>query len=188
MYRHSPVFCSATRHNSMIGRVKMYCEIVFWRQSIYSPISSIPTIDSAAPMDLYTHVPSRLHLGPRPAIRRTTRCWKPSRVSPTRGSVPTSQTQIEAPLAPLPHKTSPPFFYLIPPFQKSSTVVHKFSVPSVGSVPPPSSCRWRENISPQVLERSNHHQKCPILREDPLHLFLCLLSNQPPSLPFLLMP
>ena len=52
-----PGFCSATRHKSMIGRVTIYCATLFWQREIYTPISSSPTVASAAPMGVYTHVP-----------------------------------------------------------------------------------------------------------------------------------
>ena len=58
LYRRIPGFSSTAKHKSMIGRVAIYCATVFWRRAIYTPISSSPTIPSAAPMVGYTHVPS----------------------------------------------------------------------------------------------------------------------------------
>ena len=56
---HIPGLRSAARHNFMIGQVVMYCETMFWRQVIYTPISYNPTVSSTSPMVWYTHVPSR---------------------------------------------------------------------------------------------------------------------------------
>ena len=49
----SPGFFSSTRHKYMIGRVSTYRATLFWRQAIYIPISSIPTVTSSAPMGGY---------------------------------------------------------------------------------------------------------------------------------------
>ena len=81
----SPSFRSTARHNYMIGQVAIYFAAVFWWQSIYTLISSSPTVSRAAPMGGYTHVPSRLHSGPMPDIRRTARWWKPSMAFSRRG-------------------------------------------------------------------------------------------------------
>ena len=51
----------------------------------------------------------------------------PRGISPTGGSEPTSRTRTEAPLAPLPHKTSLTFSYFLPPLPISSPTVPKFS-------------------------------------------------------------
>ena len=57
--RRSPVFRYSDIYKSIIGRVTMYCETMFWCNSIYTPIYYSPTIANAAPMGLYTHFPSR---------------------------------------------------------------------------------------------------------------------------------
>ena len=71
--RHIPGFRSATRHKFIIGLFTMYSATVFWRQAIYTPIASSPTIASADLMVGYTHVPYRLHLVPMPDIHCTSR-------------------------------------------------------------------------------------------------------------------
>ena len=67
----------------------------------------------------------------------------PQGISPIRGSETMSRTQKEAPLTPLPHRTSPWLSYLLPPFPRASTSVPIFPAPSGGSVPPPANRRRR---------------------------------------------
>ena len=64
-------------------------------------------------------------------------------ISPDGGSLPTSWNQIEAPLAPPPYITSPPFSYKISRSPKGSTFVPTLPAPSVGSAPPLNNCRRR---------------------------------------------
>ena len=64
-------------------------------------------------------------------------------IYPTRGSEPTSWTQIESPLAPTSNRTFPQFYYLIPYFPRYSPAVPILPAPSGGSVPPPVSFSWR---------------------------------------------
>ena len=137
--RRSPGFRSTARHKFVIVQVAMYCATMLWRRAIYAPISSIPTVASAAPMGAYTHVPYRWSLGPVPTILCTAWWWKTLRGFSSGGSLPTSWTQTESPLAPPPHKISLMFSNLLPPFPKSSLVVHTFPSPSVGSVSPPDN-------------------------------------------------
>ena len=70
----------------------------------------------------------------------------PQGISPYRESLPTPWTQIEAPLAPPPHKTSLPFTYPLPPSPKYFPVVPIFPALSVGSFPPPAN-RWRRTTT-----------------------------------------
>ena len=63
--------------------------------------------------------------------------------SPSGGSLPKSLTQTEAPLAPLPHKISPLFSYLLLPSPKASPVIPNLPAPALGSVPLPANRRWR---------------------------------------------
>ena len=74
---HIPGFLSVTRHKSMIVWVAIYCATVLWMQSIYTPISSSPTIVRSVPMGGYTHDSSHWRLGTMPAICCTSFCWKP---------------------------------------------------------------------------------------------------------------
>ena len=133
----------STRHNSMIVRVSIYCATVLWRRVIYTPISSNPTISIATPIGAYTHFPYCICLGPCPPSAAPPGGGKPQGISPDRGSVPMSQTQIEAPLVPLPHKTYSPFSYLLPIFPKYSPVIPIVPEPYLGSVPLPSNFRRR---------------------------------------------
>ena len=54
--RRIPGIRLAANHKFMVVRVTMYCATAFWWREIYIPISSSPTISSAAPMGGYTHV------------------------------------------------------------------------------------------------------------------------------------
>ena len=63
--------------------------------------------------------------------------------STTGGSLHTSLTKTEAPLAPPPHKISPPLSYPLPPSPKASQVIPIFPTTDVSSVPPPSNRCWR---------------------------------------------
>ena len=103
----------------------------------------------------------------------------PQGISTTRGSLPMYRTQTESLLAPLPHKTSPPFSYLIPPLPRYP--------PSVPISPRPPEVQFhfqpiifggQQRLS-QVSERRDPRQRCTIRQEYPLHPFHCLLSNQP---------
>ena len=142
-------FRSASRQKSMIGKVAMYCATVFWRQAIYTPISSSPTISSATPTGGYTHVPSHWSLGPMPVIRRTTRWWNPSRDFSNQGSETTSRTQTGVPLTPLTHRSPLSLSYPLTNFPRSSPSVPIFSTTSGGSFPPPSNrCRRTATFVP----------------------------------------
>ena len=117
-----PFLLYADRHNSMIGRVSMYCATVFWQWMIYTPIPYSPTVASAAPMGGYTHALFNRCLSPMPAIFRTA-WWS--------NTARTSLTQTRALLGPPPHRIFPPFSYL--------TLISPISLLSVPTFPAPIS-------------------------------------------------
>ena len=104
-------------------------------------------------------------------------------LSPSGGSVPMYWTQIEAPLAPLPHKTSQMFSYPLPPFPKYFPAVPIFPAPSWGSVPPLSSICWRTKTSTLGKWMKEPPSAVTHTPRRPPYPFLCFLNNQPPMLP-----
>ena len=114
---------------------------------MYMTVSLVPACDTPLPalpqwVVTLTSRPADVW-GPCPPSDVTPGGETPQGPSPTGGSVPTSQTQTGAPLAPPPHITSPQFSYTIPPFPISLSAIPIFPVPSIGSIPPPANCcQW----------------------------------------------
>ena len=121
----------------------MYCTTVFWRQVIYNPISSSPTIASANPIGGYTHVPYRWGSDNMLAIRHTARWRKPTRAFYIWEVTTHVSDPKKSPLAPTSHKIYLQSSYLIRLSPKYSQFIPTLPALAVDYDPLPANHRQR---------------------------------------------